>query len=51
MFEVGGAQKEWEPIDEVVDRLADAPQFSELDNFTDLHRQNINRAYLDFERR
>ena len=48
--EVGGAQANWEPLDEVVERLADAPQFSRLENFDSLHRPNINRAYLDFER-
>ncbi len=49
--EVGGAQANWEPIEEVVVRLADAPQFSRLENYAELHRPNINRAYLDFERR
>ncbi len=49
--EVGGAQQDWEPLDEVVARLADAPQFSHLENYAELHRQNINRAYLEFERR
>jgi len=48
--EVGGAQADWEPLDEVVDRLSDAPQFSRLEHFDTLHRSNINRAYLDFER-
>ncbi|MCG6942059.1 MAG: MBL fold metallo-hydrolase [Thiohalocapsa sp.] len=48
--EVGAAQADWEPLDEVVDRLADAPRFSHLANFDTLHRANINRAYLDFER-
>ncbi len=47
---VGAAQAEWEPLDEAVARLADAPQFSHLDNFDALHRQNINRTYLQFER-
>lgn len=48
--EVGTAQADWEPLDQVVNRLTDAPQFSHLANFDDLHRANINRAYLDFER-
>ncbi|MBK1721478.1 MBL fold metallo-hydrolase [Thiocystis violacea] len=48
--QVGTARADWEPLDEVVARLADAPQFSGLENFDSLHRQNINRAYLDFER-
>jgi hypothetical protein len=48
--EVGAAQADWEPLDEVVARLAYAPQFSHLATFGSLHRPNINRAYLDFER-
>lgn len=48
--EVRPAQADWEPLDEVVARLASAPQFSHLENFDALHRSNINRAYLDFER-
>lgn len=48
---VGGAQANWEPIEEVVARLADVPRFSHLENYAELHRSNINRAYLDFERR
>ncbi|NEV64051.1 MBL fold metallo-hydrolase [Thiorhodococcus minor] len=48
--EVGAAQADWEPLDEVVARLAEAPQFSRLENFDALHKSNINRAYLDFER-
>jgi glyoxylase-like metal-dependent hydrolase (beta-lactamase superfamily II) len=47
---VGAAQAGWEPLDEVVERLADAPQFSHLANFDTLHRSNMNRAYLEFER-
>jgi glyoxylase-like metal-dependent hydrolase (beta-lactamase superfamily II) len=47
---VGAAQADWEPLDEVVERLADAPQFRRLANFHTLHRSNINRAYLEFER-
>jgi hypothetical protein len=47
---VGAAQAGWEPLDEVVERLADASPFSHLANFNTLHRSNINRAYPDFER-
>jgi glyoxylase-like metal-dependent hydrolase (beta-lactamase superfamily II) len=47
---VDAAQADWEPLDEVVERLADAPLFSHLANFHTLHRANINRAYLEFER-
>lgn len=48
--EVGAAQADWEPLDEAVERLAEAPQFAHLANFDSLHRPNINRTYLDFER-
>jgi hypothetical protein len=44
------AQADCEPLDEVIERLADASQFSHLANFHTLHRSNINRAHLDFER-
>lgn len=47
--EVGRAQKNWEPIESVVARLADAPRFSHLENFDSLHRGNVNRTYLEFE--
>jgi glyoxylase-like metal-dependent hydrolase (beta-lactamase superfamily II) len=47
---VGVALVDWEPMDEVVERLADAPQFSHLANFDTLHRSNINRTYLELER-
>lgn len=49
--EVGAAADNWEPIDEVVDRLADAPAFRDLANFTELHRGNVNRSYVQFESR
>ncbi len=47
--EVGRAQKNWEPIEAVVERLADAPRFRHLENFASLHRGNVNRTYLEFE--
>jgi len=47
---VSAALVDWEPLDEVVERLADAPQFSRLANFDTLHRSNINRTYLELER-
>lgn len=49
--EVGAAADNWEPIDEVVERLADAPAFAGLANFAELHRGNVNRSYVQFENR
>lgn len=36
-------------VDTAVAELADAPQFGHLENFNELHRLNVNRAYLHFE--
>jgi len=49
--EVGAAAENWEPIDEVVERLSDAPAFRGLANFAELHRGNVNRSYVQFENR
>jgi len=49
--EVGAAVDNWEPIDETVERLADAPAFAALANFDELHRGNVNRTYVQFESR
>jgi glyoxylase-like metal-dependent hydrolase (beta-lactamase superfamily II) len=49
--EVGAAAENWEPIDEVVERLSDAPAFRGLANFDELHRGNVNRSYVQFENR
>ncbi len=46
---IGAAAREMEPIDAVLDRHADAPAFRHLDNFKDLHRANMNRAFTEFE--
>jgi len=47
--EVGKAAETWEPIGQVVDRLADAAQFKKLPLFDLLHKGNISRTYLEFE--
>ena len=46
---VGAAAKDMEPMDATLDRYADLPQFRHLENYGDLHRANMNRAFTEFE--
>lgn len=46
---VGAAAREMEPMDATLDRYADLPAFSHLDNYRGLHRGNMNRAFTEFE--
>lgn len=46
---VGAAAQEMEPLAETLDRYADLPQFSHLENYGDLHRANMSRAFVEFE--
>jgi glyoxylase-like metal-dependent hydrolase (beta-lactamase superfamily II) len=46
---VGAAAKEMEPMDATLDRYADLPEFLHLQNYGDLHRANMNRAFVEFE--
>lgn len=46
---IGTAARDMEPMDEVIDRHTELPTFRHLENFQDLHRSNMNRAYLEFE--
>jgi glyoxylase-like metal-dependent hydrolase (beta-lactamase superfamily II) len=46
---VGAAAKELEPMDEVLKRHADLPAFRHLQNYAELHRANMNRAFTEFE--
>jgi glyoxylase-like metal-dependent hydrolase (beta-lactamase superfamily II) len=46
---VSHAVEEWEPIEDAVNRLADAAEFSHLKHFDNWHRTNVNRAYLHLE--
>jgi glyoxylase-like metal-dependent hydrolase (beta-lactamase superfamily II) len=46
---VGAAAREMEPMDATLDRYADLPQFRHLENYGDLHRANMNRAFVEFE--
>lgn len=46
---VGAAARNMEPIRETLDKLAKPAQFIHLQNFSDLHRANMNRVFVDFE--
>jgi glyoxylase-like metal-dependent hydrolase (beta-lactamase superfamily II) len=46
---VGTAAREMEPMDATLDRYADLPAFSHLENYDSLHRANMNRAFTEFE--
>ncbi len=46
---VGAAAREMEPLPETLDRYADLPKFRHLENYGDLHRANMNRAFVEFE--
>ena len=46
---IGAAAREMEAMDETLDRHADLPQFRHLQNYGDLHRANMNRAFTEFE--
>ncbi|WP_018078773.1 MBL fold metallo-hydrolase [Thiobacillus denitrificans] len=47
--QVGAAAKEMEPMGATLDRYADLPEFRHLKNYGDLHRANMNRAFIEFE--
>jgi len=46
---IGAAAKDMEPLDATLNKYADLPQFKHLHNFGDLHRANMNRAFVEFE--
>jgi glyoxylase-like metal-dependent hydrolase (beta-lactamase superfamily II) len=46
---IGKAARDMEPMDEVLGKHADLPAFRHLQNYTDLHRANMNRAFTEFE--
>ncbi|HBU29933.1 MAG TPA: MBL fold metallo-hydrolase [Thiobacillus sp.] len=46
---VGAAAREMEPLAATLDRYADLPAFRHLENYDDLHRANMNRAFVEFE--
>lgn len=46
---VGAAARDMQPMSEVLDRYADVPAFRHLENYRELHRANMNRAFTEFE--
>jgi len=46
---VGGAARDMQPMSEVLDRYAEVPVFRHLENYGELHRANMNRAFTEFE--
>lgn len=46
---VGAAARDMQPMSEVLDRYADLPAFRHLENYGELHRANMNRAFTEFE--
>ncbi len=46
---VGVAARNMEPISETLDKFAKPAQFVHLENFSELHRANMNRVFVDFE--
>lgn len=46
---VGAAAREMEPLAATLDRYTDLPAFRHLENYGDLHRANMNRAFVEFE--
>lgn len=46
---VGAAAQEMESMPDVLNRYADLPAFRHLHNYGDLHRANMNRAFVEFE--
>ncbi len=46
---IGATAKDMEPLDETLNKYADLPQFKHLYNYSDLHRANMNRAFVEFE--
>lgn len=46
---IGKAAQDMEPLDATLNRYADLPQFRHLQNYGDLHRANMNRAFVEFE--
>ncbi len=46
---VGAAARNMDSIGETLDKFAKPAQFMHLENFSDLHRANMNRVFVDFE--
>jgi glyoxylase-like metal-dependent hydrolase (beta-lactamase superfamily II) len=46
---IGPAARDMEPLAATLDRYADLPAFRHLENYADLHRANMSRAFTEFE--
>ena len=46
---VGAAARNMDSIGETLDKFAKPKQFMHLQNFSELHRANMNRVFVDFE--
>ncbi len=46
---IGKAAQDMEPLDATLNKYADLPQFKHLHNFSDLHRANMSRTFVEFE--
>src|SRR5512135_769563 len=46
---VGAAARDMESMEATLDRYGDLPQFRHLENYGELHRANMNRAFTEFE--
>ena len=46
---VGAAARNMDSIGETLDKFAKPKQFMHLQNFSELHRSNMNRVFVDFE--
>ena len=46
---IGSAAQEMEPMQDILNKHNDLPQFKHLKHYDSLHRTNMNRTYLEFE--
>ena len=46
---IGKAAQDMEPLDATLAKHRDLPRFKHLHNYGDLHRTNMNRAFVEFE--
>jgi glyoxylase-like metal-dependent hydrolase (beta-lactamase superfamily II) len=46
---IGSAAQQMEPMQDILNKYNDLPQFKHLKHYDTLHRTNMNRTYLEFE--
>ncbi len=46
---IGAAAEEMVPMEEIINEYNSLPAFEHLEHFSDLHRTNMNRTYLEYE--